>query len=327
MQVLVVEDSPIYRHLITSHLQDWGFSFVVAKNGAEALKCLQSPARPKLVLLDWVLPDISGIELCRKIREAGSNNSYSYVILLTAKDGKEDLLDGMNAGADDYLAKPFDERELKARLLVGKRIVALHDELVAARESMRYAATHDSLTGILNRGEVVEMLKLEMERARRAGKPVSVVLADVDHFKKINDTFGHPFGDKVLKEVAKCLRSKLRVYDGVGRYGGEEFLLVLTDCNLMNAIIKADDIRASISKTPFTSGTLSSSLTVSMGVGVSTDHPAGDVAALLNQADQGLYRAKANGRNRVEHFEEATDVVVVRPTAAKGLNGFALARS
>jgi diguanylate cyclase (GGDEF)-like protein len=297
MQILVVEGSPVYRQLLTSHLQEWGFPFTITKNGSEAWTLLQRPDCPKLVLLNWVLPDIDGVELCRRIRLAGSGNSYSYIILLTGKDGKKDMLEAMQAGADDYVVKPFDQLELKARLLVGKRIVDLQEELVSARDSIRYA-------GLLNRGETLDFLSRESERARRSGKPLSVILADVDHFEKVNDTLGHLFGNEALKEVARRLRSKLRVFDGAGRYGGEEFLMVLADCDLMTALIKADDLRAYVGGNPIVSSRASRNITVSMGVAVSTDHPNGDIGSLLNQADRGLYVAKQNGRNRVEHVDD-----------------------
>src|ERR1039457_3618900 len=253
MQILVVEDSLVQRQLLSSHLEEWGFPFTIAKDGSEAWTLLQRPDCPKLVLLDWVLPDIDGIELCRRIRLTGSRNSYSYIILLTGKDGRKNMLEAMQAGADDYLVKPFDQLELKARLLVGKRIISLHEELVSARESMRYAATHDSLTGLLNRGEALDFLSRESERAKRTGKPLSVILADVDHFKQVNDTLGHLYGDEALKEIPSRLRSKLRVYDGVGRYGGEEFLMIIADCDLMTALIKADDLRAWVGSQPIVS--------------------------------------------------------------------------
>ena len=304
MQILVVEDSVVYRQILASHLKDWGLPFIIAKDGSEAWTLLQRPDCPRLVLLDWVLPDIDGVELCRRIRLASTGDLYSYVILLTGKDDKKDMLEAMQAGADDYLVKPFDQLELKARLLVGKRIVSLHEELVSAREAMRYAATHDSLTGLMNRGETVDFLSRELARARRNGKPLSVILADIDHFKKVNDTMGHLFGDEALKEVARRLRSNLRVYDGVGRYGGEEFLMVLSDCDLQAALIKADDLRVCVGSEPVVSSRASRNITMSMGVAVSTDHPNDDVGPLLNQADRGLYAAKQNGRNRVEHVDE-----------------------
>ena len=154
MQILVVEDSPVYRQLLASHLQEWGYPFTITKDGSEAWTLLQRPECPKLVLLDWVLPDIDGIELCRRIRRAGTEDAYRYIILLTGKDSKKDMLEAMQAGADDYMVKPFDQLELKARLLAGERIVILHEELVSAKESMRYGRqARDPLTGLLNRGE------------------------------------------------------------------------------------------------------------------------------------------------------------------------------
>ena len=304
MEILVVEDSPVYRQLVTSYLQEWDFAFKVAKNGTEAWTLLQRPDCPKLVLLDWVLPDIDGVELCRRIRLAGAGGSYSYVILLTGKDAQKDMLEAMQAGADDYLAKPFDQLELKARLLVGKRIISLNEELVSAREAMRHAATHDSLTGLMNRRETFNFLNRELERAKRSGKPLSVILADVDHFKIVNDTLGHLYGDEALREIARRLHSKLRVYDGMGRYGGEEFLIILAECDLMTALIKADDLRTYVGSEPIVSSHVSRNITLSMGVAVSTDHPNGDIGSLVNQADRGLYSAKQKGRNRVEHVDD-----------------------
>jgi diguanylate cyclase (GGDEF)-like protein len=208
----------------------------------------------------------------------------------------------MQAGADDYLVKPFDELELKARLLVGKRILDLQEELVSARESMRHAATHDSLTGLTNRGEILAMLERELERARRERKPVAVILCDVDHFKNVNDTLGHLFGDEALREIGKRLRAQLRVYDGVGRYGGEEFLMVLPSCDLPNALLRANELREIIANTPVVCSGEERLITMSMGVAVSRCEGKNEVETLLNQADAGLYQAKENGRNRIEHF-------------------------
>jgi diguanylate cyclase (GGDEF)-like protein len=301
MQALVVEDSAIYRKLICDQLQDWGFTSIVAENGAEAWRLLEQPNCPKLVLLDWVLPDGDGTELCRRIRKAGSSRHYVYVILLTGKEGRQNMLDAMQAGADDYLMKPFDESELKARLLVGKRILDLQEELVAARESMRYAATHDSLTGLMNRGEVLDVLERELERARRERKPVGVILADIDHFKDVNDSLGHLYGDEALKEVARRLRSKLRVYDVLGRYGGEEFLVLLPGCELTSAIVRGGHLRKSVASKPVDFAGEARAITISMGVAVWEGSERCDVEALLGQADVGLYAAKEKGRNRVEH--------------------------
>ncbi|MGB0108043.1 MAG: diguanylate cyclase [Terriglobales bacterium] len=302
MQALVVDDSAVYRKLIGDHLRSWGFGVTLAESGSEAWRILEQPNAPKLVLLDWVLPDLDGIELCQRIRQAGSSSPYIYVILLTSNEGRQNMLQAMRAGADDYLVKPFDELELQARLLVGKRILDLQEELVSARESMRHAATHDSLTGLTNRGEILAMLERELERARRERKPVAVILCDIDHFKNVNDTLGHLFGDEALREIGKRLRAQLRVYDGVGRYGGEEFLMVLPSCDLPNALLRANELREIIANTPVVCSGEEKLITMSMGVAVSVCEGKNEVEMLLNQADAGLYQAKEKGRNRIEHF-------------------------
>jgi diguanylate cyclase (GGDEF)-like protein len=300
MRILLAEDSAVYRHLIVGHMKDWGFDLVIAKDGAEAWKLLQEPEPPTLVLLDWVLPEIDGIELCRRVRLAALPGGYTYMILLTGKDGKSDLVEGMHAGADDYLVKPFEPLELKARLLAGQRILNLQRELVEARESLRMAATYDFLTRLLNRGEIVALLDRELCRGRRESKPVGIILADIDHFKSINDAFGHLAGDVVLIEVAKRLKSDLRAYDGAGRYGGEEFLLILPGCDLATTIRRAEAIRQSVSTDGIMIGEEAKQVTVSMGVTVAEPARKASIEALLAEADAALYRAKENGRNRVE---------------------------
>jgi two-component system cell cycle response regulator len=300
-RVLLVEDSPIYQRLISAHLRQWGFEVISLTDGLQAWNLLQQAHSPKLALMDWVMPKMDGTEVCRKLRAQGACESYVYTILLTAKDGQGDLLKAMEAGADDYLVKPFDELELKARLMVGQRILDLQQDLIAAREAMRYSANHDSLTGIVNRREITETLKRELARSKRDGSTVAVALVDVDRFKAINDELGHPFGDEALKEVAERLRSGLRVYDSVGRYGGEEFLLVLPGCDLVAALLRTEQMRAFISTTPVRASGKERSVTVSIGVATSRGG-AGDleVERLLNQADVALYEAKKKGRNRVE---------------------------
>lgn len=317
MQVLVVDDSAVYRKLIGDHLRSWGFEVTLAESGSQAWGILEQADAPKLVLLDWVLPDLDGIELCQRIRQAGSCGRYVYVILLTSKEGRQNMLDAMKAGADDYLAKPFDEMELKARLLVGKRILDLQEELVSARESMRHAATHDSLTGLMNRGEILEILQRELERGRRERKPLGVILGDIDHFKSVNDTLGHLFGDEALREIGRRLRLQLRVYDGVGRYGGEEFLMILPNCDLPNAVLRANALREIIGNAPVVCSGEEKLITMSMGVAVSACVGKSEIETLLNQADAGLYAAKEKGRNRVEHFAPAAE----KPSSARARKG------
>lgn len=297
--ILLAEDSALFRHMITSHLTEWGFKYVCVKDGNAAWKALSLPDAPRLALLDWVLPEMDGIEICRRLRSR-DHQSYTYTILLTAKSRKQEMLEAMDAGADDFLAKPFDPLELKARLMVGKRIIDLQQKLLSANDALHFAACHDFLTGTLNRAAILEMLQKELARARRDSSPTGIVLLDVDHFKSVNDKFGHETGDFVLKEIATRLASAARQYDGVGRYGGEEFLLILPACDLASASRRADQIRSSIASTPILTPQGPLSVTVSMGV--TSAAGTGDPEELLRNADLALYQAKRNGRNRVEQI-------------------------
>jgi diguanylate cyclase (GGDEF)-like protein len=215
--------------------------------------------------------------------------------MLTAKDRKQNLLTAMDAGADDYLAKPVDISELRARILVGKRILDL-------QQCLRFSATHDFLTNLLSRSEILSSLERELVRTQREGRPAGVIMADVDGFKQINDTLGHPAGDAVLAEVARRLRSDLRLYDVAGRYGGEEFILVLPGCDLQTAARRADEIRRIVARDPIMTPAGSISATVSMGVTVTNADPDATLETLLQSADAALYRAKKAGRNRVDAF-------------------------
>jgi two-component system, cell cycle response regulator len=296
--ILLAEDSAIYRHLIGSHLSEWGFDFACAKDGKEAWKLLMRPEAPRLALLDWVLPEIDGIDLCRRLRERSANEPYTYTILLTSKNRKHEMLEAMDAGVDDFLAKPFDPLELKARLLVGKRIVDLQQKLVSANTALHFVASHDFLTGAWNRAEILSFMQRELARARRDAAPVGIVLVDVDHFKKVNDEFGHETGDCVLKEITKRLSASLREYDGIGRYGGEEFLLVIPGCDLATTVRRANQIRESISIQPIS--TLLGPMTITVSMGATVGESSTNSELLLRRSDTALYHAKRNGRNRVE---------------------------
>ena len=303
--ILVAEDSAIYRRLIESHLTEWGFDFVCARDGKEAWKLLAKKDAPRLALLDWILPEIEGVELCRRLRSRPDNEPYTYTILLTAKNRKDEMLEAMNAGVDDFLAKPFDPLELKARLAVGKRIVDLQQKLVSANTALQFVASHDFLTGAWNRSEIVAFMHRELARARRDATPVGIVLVDVDHFKKVNDDLGHETGDVVLKEVTERLTCSLREYDGVGRYGGEEFLLVIPGCDLATTVRRANQIRELVCAKPIV--TPRGAVTVSVSMGATVAQSSTNSELLLRGADSALYQAKRNGRNRVE---EATTIAV-----------------
>lgn len=298
MRILLVEDSAIEREQIGQYLKEWNLEFVAAKDGSEAWSELQGTNAPNLVLLDWMLPGIDGIELSRRIRTLGANGAYIYTVMLTAKDRKQDLLTAMAAGADDYIAKPVNPSELRARILVAKRILDLH-------QSLRFAATHDFLTKLLNRPEILASLGRELSRSAREEKPVSLIMADVDHFKEINDSLGHTAGDIVLKEIAERLKSDLRPYDLVGRYGGEEFLIVLPNCPLEVAARRAEEIRQLVCKSEIVTTFAKVPATVSMGVTATDKTQSLTVEELLQQADRALYCAKENGRNCVQAFSAA----------------------
>lgn len=297
MKILLVEDSYIDRHKVGGYLTDWGLDHVAVGSGTEAVKLLESAEPPTMALLDWLLPGLDGIDICRRIRKLG-NGSYIYTVMLTSKNRKQDLLMAMEAGADDYLSKPVDPSELRARVMAGKRILEL-------QQSLRFAATHDFLTGLLNRPEILAALQREFSRSGREGKSATVILADIDHFKRVNDSLGHAAGDEVLKEVARRMKSDLRPYDVVGRYGGEEFLIILPGCDLPNGVRRAEQIRNQIANEPVHTPSGLVSTTVSMGVTVTTFGPDLTGTDILQQADVSLYKAKNNGRNRTEVFSAA----------------------
>ena len=297
MKVLLVEDSYLERHKLGGCLSDWGLDFVAVGNGTEAVKLLESPNPPDLALLDWILPGMDGIDVLRRIRKLTQGN-YIYTVMLTAKSHKKDRMMAMEAGADDYLSKPVDPAELRSRIMVGKRILEL-------QQSLRFAATHDFLTNLLNRSEILVALEREFSRSGRDGKPLAVILGDIDHFKRVNDTLGHAAGDEVLKQVACRLKEDLRPYDVVGRYGGEEFLLVLPGCNVTNGARRADDIRKAVCGAPIVTPYGTTSATISMGVTAANPDGARSAADLLHEADVSMYTAKKNGRNRVEVFTAA----------------------
>jgi diguanylate cyclase (GGDEF)-like protein len=257
---------------------------------------LKQPNPPDLLILDWMMPGFDGVELCRRIR-AMRQDRYQYILLLSGKDEKQDVVAGLEAGADDYLTKPFDISELRARLRAGKRILALQQELIQAREALRFQATHDDLTGMWSRGATMHLLSGELQRGFRSHTPTGILMVDLDHFKHVNDTYGHLNGDIVLKEAGARLNRTVRSYDFVGRYGGEEFLAVVSNCTLDDLQTVAERARCAIAEKPIATNAGEISITASIGCVVTkSDIP--DLE-LLSAADSALYEAKRTGRNRV----------------------------
>jgi diguanylate cyclase (GGDEF)-like protein len=295
MRVLAAEDNPVFQSMLKTMLTKWGYQAVVARSGTEAWRILESPDAPRLAVLDWMMPGMDGVEICRGVRSA-NREPYIYILLLTARTESQDLIEGMDAGADDYLTKPFNAHELRVRLHAGRRILDLQEELLKAREALREQATHDGLTGLLNRNSILETLDDELSRATRAGQPVSLLMVDLDRFKSINDCQGHLAGDAVLREAARRLKTTARRYDSVGRYGGEEFLVVLPGCDALDATVQAERMRQAIGTLPFLTHSQPVVVTASLGVACSSQCLPG---TLVREADGALYRAKANGRNQV----------------------------
>jgi diguanylate cyclase (GGDEF)-like protein len=299
LRVLIAEDDRVSRAILKVNLEKWGYEVVVCTDGLQAWDELQKPEAPRLAILDWMMPGMDGIQVCQAVR-GQTQEPYVYILLLTAKSLKEDLLTGLNAGADDYLTKPMDPQELELRLRAGRRILDLQSELMTAREGLRIQATQDSLTGVWNRRVVLETLHGEVTRAVRQHVPLGVILADLDHFKSINDTHGHAAGDTVLREAASRMVAALRSYDHLGRYGGEEFLIVAPGCGLDDAVSVAERLRLALLAKPVPTRNGVVEISASFGVISSTQFNYLDAEALIQSADEALYQAKASGRNCVQ---------------------------
>ena len=297
MKILIADDETISRRLLQGLLVKWGYDVVLAEDGNAAWKILNSPDAPRMALLDWMMPGQNGIDVCRKMRKQRPA-PYTYILLITAKDAKESVVEGLESGADDYLTKPYHPQELRARIRVGSRLLDLEDTLVQARESMRFKATHDILTEVWNRGSILETLDREIVRSRREGLSLGVVIADLDRFKSINDTYGHLAGDGVLREVTRRMQREIRPYDALGRYGGEEFLILLPGCNREESREKAERLRLSIARQPIETDMGQLNITMSLGGTAAGDWPEDTANQILQMADAALYHAKQEGRNR-----------------------------
>jgi two-component system, cell cycle response regulator len=298
LKILIADDEALSRRLLEKTLERAGYEVVAVENGRAAVRQLCQADGPRLALLDWVMPELDGPGVCREVRRQ-QDESYVYMVLLTSKEAKEDIVAGLESGADDYLTKPFNVDELKARLRTGERILHLEGRLVEAREMMRFKATHDALTSIWNRGVIMDLLGRELMRSQRESGCTIVLLGDVDHFKSVNDTHGHLVGDEVLQEIARRLLLSIRSYDFVGRYGGEEFLLVLNNCKPQFAEARAEDIRKIVSSRPIQTLAGPLNITMSFGLLLSDVWGVRPVEELMHEVDAALYAAKAAGRNCV----------------------------
>lgn len=295
MHILIADDDPVARLVLNKTLTRLGHTIVAFDNGSDALGALLAPNGPCFAILDWMMPGADGLTVCRTIRQR--QNPYVYVILLTSRDSLADMVEGLDAGADDFLGKPFDAIELRARLKSGERVLTLQANLLEASAALEHQATHDRLTGLWNRGMILDHLKRTLSRERRDKRVVSVLLADIDHFKTVNDRHGHVTGDAVLREIGRRMRTALRDYDAIGRYGGEEFLIVVSGEAVLARDL-AERLRAAISSTPIVDEDREVSVTASFGL--ATSRVSGfDEEALIRAADNALYDAKAAGRNQV----------------------------
>lgn len=295
MRALVADDDTASRILLQKVLTKWGYEVTMAATGEEAWKILTGDSPPDLAVLDWMMPELDGVEVCRRVR-ALDLPSPPYLILLTSRGDKQDIATGLEAGAADYVQKPFDHDELRARLLVGRRFAELNRKLLDTQRELRRQALTDPLTHIHNRRSILMRLKEEMARAPRQGLPLSIGTLDIDHFKAVNDSYGHAAGDLVLQTVAERALKALRAYDALGRIGGEEFLVVMPGVGPRDAEIVLERLRRTVRATPVKVQSKDLQVTVSIGGAVSEGE---SMDELLNRADEALYRAKGSGRDRV----------------------------
>jgi len=293
MKVLIADDDALSRKILQDALLEWGYDIVVARDGKEAWTILERADRPNMAVLDWMMPGMYGVEICSRLRTLNLTN-YIYVILLTAKNKREDIIKGLESGADDYVIKPFNYEELKLRLKIGRRIIELEQNI------LRLANT-DYLTGLLNRRAFLKRMTRELERCQRERAHLGIIIMDIDQFKQINDKYGHQVGDLVLQEVSATLVNSCRGYDFSGRYGGEEFILCLPGADKWSTYQIAERMRSSIECQKILLPDKKNYIKVTASFGVAAMLPDQPKSSdeLIKQADDALYQAKNEGRNRV----------------------------
>ena len=294
-RILVADDEPISRQVLTSMLEKLGYEVEAVHDGLAAWQRLQQPDAPRLVILDWIMPGLEGIEVCRRVRAWRQDDySYVYMILLTSRSGMQEVVSAYEAGVDDYMVKPFELQDLRFRLRAGERVLDL-------QEKLHLLATRDELTGLFNRRMMLDVLRSEVARARRVGEPFCLGMLDLDHFKQVNDTYGHLAGDAILREAALRMQDSVRCYDTLGRWGGEEFLIVMSAADLAAGRVILERIRSSLTDRRVVVAGVEIAVTASIGGAAFRQ---GDtIDQLIRAADEALYRAKRQGRNRVCFYD------------------------
>lgn len=298
MKVLIAEDDATSRNILRAILTRWGYEVIVASNGTEALEVLQQQDAPKIAVLDWMMPGLDGVEVCRRI-QANHDDAPPYLILLTMRDEKADIVEGLRSGASDYIPKPYDIGELQARIEVGKRVIDLQDSLCSAMEDLSVQARTDPLTMAPNRRAILENLKAEMARAmRETNASLWISLLDIDNFKQVNDQFGHLAGDAVIKECFRRIQNVIRPYDYIGRWGGDEFLIIIPMIMSASPPDVFERIRKAISdyRIQTDEGT---SVQVTVSQGTASWDRQDSMDEFIRKADESLYQVKEDDRNRV----------------------------
>lgn len=305
MNVLIAEDDRVARAQLESLVSSWGYDIIYAKDGLEAIEMFNAK-KPNIILLDWVMPGLEGVNVCKKIRSI-KTEQYTYIIMLTAKVNQSDIITGLNAGADDFVGKPFNNEELRLRLEVGKRVVKLESDLLAFQQKLKHQADHDFLTGLYNRSALMARLKEEKVRSVKNQRPYGLIMIDIDHFKNINDTYGHQAGDDVLKKFSVRIKEFCRAYDIVGRFGGEEFIVVLPNAGLNTAYMIAERIRCIVADKPFKISDNEIRITSSFGVSTNMNNINIGIEEHIKVCDDALYKAKEAGRNMVVCADDSAD--------------------
>ncbi|MFZ5908092.1 MAG: diguanylate cyclase [Nitrospirota bacterium] len=302
-KILLVEDDKLQAKITGEYLESAGFDVIVADSGKSAIKAVKTSS-VDIVLLDLVLPDMNGNEVCRWLK-LNEDTRGIPIIMLTAKGSTTDKVQGLQAGADDYLSKPYNEIELNARIYASLRTKALQDELREKNLQLQEViakiellASTDPLTGLFNRRHFEIIIENEFARTQRYGSPIACLMIDVDHFKKINDTYGHRAGDTILKEIARLIQENIRKVDTAARWGGEEFVVLLPRTDRKQAYYAASRIWESIAGHCFT--TIETGITVSIGIASTPDAAIDSAEKLIDASDLEMYRAKTLGRNRIE---------------------------